>query len=770
MAPQLIISLIFALTAWGTSGPAEGGAARGGTEASDSAVAELAAGRYWHAARVLRAEGAAGSEPDDILLLARAEAGWGNWPGVRQLLEGAPWLEDVGGAEALYLLARSLEDAERWLDAAEAFDRYAASMGPQSDEAAGALSRRARALWWAEEREAALATLSRLVGAPDVRSWSVAELTLAAAAEGDTAAVQALALHIVEPAARSMVWRAAADARLAARDSVGAGAAFRRLLAVDDVRRRAEAATELGLLELAARDSAEARRLLMQGFRDGTGATPAKAAAGLVALGGFGVDVLVEVARSLDRGGDGARALLAYDRAVRSAASQGGQVSESARLERARLMGTVRTRQEEALEEFRAIRESTQDPRIGARNLDVWRALRQRQGQSDRVATLRQWLIDEYPGSAEAVELVWAEGTGAESRSQFDVALTRYAAIAEHARTSARAGEGRMRSGQIHLRRGNRQAAAEVFEAYLADFRDGRRWQEASYWAGRVRLELGDTARGREHLERAMREQPIEYYAVVAADLMDLPFRVDMPEGEGPSEPLWLAEGIARLDRLTGAGLELGAVTHIAYLRDRARGTRGEMLRVAEVLIERGRTIDGINIGWALLEQEGGWDKQLLRVTFPYPYRELIRREAEEWGIDPVVMAAIIRQESAFKSDIVSRAGAIGLMQVMPPTGAELARRHGPTPFTDATLSSPEVNLHLGAAFFRDMSRRYDNDLPLVLSAYNAGPTRATAWRQFPEVVDALRFTERIPFEETRGYVKNVRRNVALYRALYAEE
>jgi soluble lytic murein transglycosylase len=267
-----------------------------------------------------------------------------------------------------------------------------------------------------------------------------------------------------------------------------------------------------------------------------------------------------------------------------------------------------------------------------------------------------------------------------------------------------------------------------------------------------------------------MREQPIEYYAVVAADLLDLPFRVDLPDGEGPSEPLWLTEGLARVDRLTGAGLELGAATEIAYLRERSRGSRPEMLRVAEALIERGRTIDGINVGWALLEQEGGWDKQLLRVTFPFPYRELIRREAEEWGIDPLVMAAIIRQESAFKSDIVSRAGAIGLMQVMPPTGAQLARRHGPDPFTDATLTAPEVNLHLGAAFFVDMSRRYDHDLPLVLSAYNAGPTRATAWRRFPEAVDPLRFTERIPIEETRGYVKSVRRNVALYRALYAEE
>ena len=194
------------------------------------------------------------------------------------------------------------------------------------------------------------------------------------------------------------------------------------------------------------------------------------------------------------------------------------------------------------------------------------------------------------------------------------------------------------------------------------------------------------------------------------------------------------------------------------------------MLRLAEALIERGFTIDGINLGWALLEDEGGWDRQLLHVTFPFPYRELVRREAAEWGVDPLVLAAIIRQESAFKADIVSRAGAIGLMQVMPPTGEQLARTHGPLPFEEIALTKPEVNLHLGAAFFVEMSARYDNDLPLVLSAYNAGPTRATRWRSYPEASDPLRFTERIPFDETRGYVKNVRRNLGLYRALYGDD
>jgi soluble lytic murein transglycosylase len=326
-----------------------------------------------------------------------------------------------------------------------------------------------------------------------------------------------------------------------------------------------------------------------------------------------------------------------------------------------------------------------------------------------------------------------------------------------------------MRTGQIHLLRGDDAAAAEVFERYLADFPDGRRWQEASYWAGRTRLAIGDSATAHDHLRHVLR-QPIEYYAVMAADLLDVPYSVDLPPGPEVIEPAWLTMGLERLDVLTDAGLHRGALDEIDRLRDRAQPDRAVRLRLAEALIERGRTIQGINLGWAILADDQTWDQRLVRVTYPFPYEELVRREAAEWGIDVYVMAAIIRQESAFKVDIVSRAGAIGLMQVMPPTGAQLARAHGPEGFTDDALTKAEVNLHLGAAFFVDMSRRYENDLPLVLSAYNAGPTRATRWRSYPEAADPLRFTERIPFVETRGYVKSVRRNVGLYRVLYGQD
>ncbi|MDX1495671.1 MAG: transglycosylase SLT domain-containing protein, partial [Longimicrobiales bacterium] len=510
------------------------------------------------------------------------------------------------------------------------------------------------------------------------------------------------------------------------------------------------------------------------GFQEARGGARVRAAAGLLDLGGHDLDAWLELAQLLDRSGDGSRALRAYDEALALARSSGdvvggGALPESARLERARLMSTVRSRQDEALEEFRAIRETTESERIGARNLEVWMDMRSRQRMNAQVNTLRRWILEEYPSSDAAAEIAWGQAYNAEARGALDAALERYAFLIENVRTHARAGQARMRSGQIHLRRGDLQAAAEVFEQYLSDFPEGRRWQEAAYWAGRTRLELGDTAAGEAHLRHVL-TQPVEYYAVMAADLLGVDFEVDMPPGEAPEEPGWLTEGLARLDMLTEAGLERGAEAEIARLRARADDTRGPRLRLAQALIDRGRTIDGINLGWALLSDEGGWDREILHVTYPFPYRELVRREAAEWGIDPFMMAAIIRQESAFKADIVSRAGAIGLMQVMPPTGAQLARTHGPDGFTEESLTKPEVNLHLGAAFFVDMSRRYDNELPLVLSAYNAGPTRATRWRRYPEASDPLRFTERIPFTETRGYVKNVRRNLGLYRVLYGQD
>ena len=734
--------------------------------ASDSAMAEFEAGRFWHSARMFRAEGYADGEPADVLLLARAEAGWNNWPAVEGLLGDADWLGDVGRGDGLYLLGRAQEDAGMWRAAAASYESY----GRLTPAAGAAAVRGIRALWKVDERSRALAGLTRLVFAPAAASWIALELARQVAAVGDLDALESLLEHLSDPLALDEAWRMRADALLEAGDSLSAAAVFEAIRVGASGSRRAIATVELGRLRFATGDTAQARRLLREGLEDAPRASQTRAAASLSDMGGSDRELTLRIARLLDRAGDGRRALHGYDRVMAMSREEGVEPPLSMRIERARLMGTVRVRQEAAIEEFRAIREEVDDVSIGARNLELWTQLRRRQGLTAQVSTLRRWLVEEYPSSGPAAELVWARASSADTRGSVDTALGQYTVLAENAGSHSRAGQARMRSGQIHLARSDLASAVRVYERYLADFPSGRRWQEASYWAGHVRLELGDTAEARAHIDHLWEGDPVSYYSVMGADLLGVEYEMDLPEVDAPPAPPWLIDGLARLDLFTEADLASGASAEIGRLTDLAHSSLYDMLSLAEGLIERGHTIDGINLGWALRDDGHEWDARLIRVAFPFPYRELVRREAEEWGLDPITLAAIIRQESAFEADIVSHAGAIGLMQVMPQTGAELARAHGPAGFRAENLTAPEVNLHLGAAFFVDMSARYDDDLPLVLSAYNAGPARATRWQRYPEVSDPLRFTERIPFVETRGYVKNVRRNLGLYRVLYGRD
>jgi soluble lytic murein transglycosylase len=257
---------------------------------------------------------------------------------------------------------------------------------------------------------------------------------------------------------------------------------------------------------------------------------------------------------------------------------------------------------------------------------------------------------------------------------------------------------------------------------------------------------------------------------VLTADLLGEPYRVELPPGATPRRPDWLEPDLSDLDALTGAGLVDGAAALADALAEQAEAEGAEaLLALAEGFNLRNRSLTGINLGWAARRLGVPWSDRLVRIVYPFPYQELVVREAREVGVDPLLLAALIRQESAFVPDIVSSAGAIGLMQVMPTTGRDLARSLGVENFTPETLESPEVNLHLGARFLVDQLERYGPDLPLVLSAYNAGPARANRWRTLPEAGDMLRLTERIPFSETRGYVKNVTRNQRLYGALYGE-
>jgi soluble lytic murein transglycosylase len=452
-----------------------------------------------------------------------------------------------------------------------------------------------------------------------------------------------------------------------------------------------------------------------------------------------------------------------------AALPDGVEPDPAVQLNRARLLSAVGTH-EAAVVEFRKLVE-TDDPVFELRVLEEWRRARSRQGRRDAVRTIEGWIIDRYPESRAAVDIVVAWATSALSRGSYPEAAAGFERAIAMEPSHASAGLARMRLGQIRLQQDDEEAAVEVFGSYLEEFPNGRRWAEAAYWVGRTLVALGRDEDAREYLSEIRDRDVLSYYGVLVSDLLEEPFRPDVPAGPVSAPRRWLRDELRTLDLLVAAGLDIGVEAHVDGLIARTEESVPEALDLADALIERGFSIEGINVGWALLADGAPQSKRLLRVLYPFPYRELVTREASEREIDPIFLAALIRQESAFTPRIHSPAGAIGLMQVMPATGRELARSQGIRGFTAASLETAEINLHLGTRFLVDMERRYsDGKLPLVLSAYNAGPTRARRWRQLPEFADPLRFTERIPFDETRGYVKNITRNIGVYQFLYGDD
>ncbi|HSM59617.1 MAG TPA: hypothetical protein VK849_02415, partial [Longimicrobiales bacterium] len=186
---------------------------------TDSVREELRVGRSWHIARALRAEGAADADPDRVLLLARAEAGWGHWRAVTELLEGTAWLEREGGGEGHLLLGRAREEAGRWGDAAASYTAYLDLPTAPDRRRPALLARLARARAASGDAAGAVDALDAIPSEDvTVRSWAAADLARSRSEVGDTAALRMLMLRVIAAQARAATWRLVPDARLAVGD------------------------------------------------------------------------------------------------------------------------------------------------------------------------------------------------------------------------------------------------------------------------------------------------------------------------------------------------------------------------------------------------------------------------------------------------------------------------------------------------------------------------------------------------------------------------
>ncbi|HLM69521.1 MAG TPA: lytic transglycosylase domain-containing protein, partial [Longimicrobium sp.] len=265
--------------------------------------------------------------------------------------------------------------------------------------------------------------------------------------------------------------------------------------------------------------------------------------------------------------------------------------------------------------------------------------------------------------------------------------------------------------------------------------------------------------------------EPLSFYALRSAERLRQPYWPIPLQSDSATRDEEAMETVAGwlygIDLLRAAGLDAEAAAEVARRVKQAGENRALLYPLAEAINERGYTSQGIRIALDLQKRGEPVSARFLRILYPLPYRGIIEGEGRARGLEPALVAAMIRQESWFNATAVSGPGARGLMQVMPETGRGVASALGIRDWSADLLFNPEINVALGTRFLADQMRAYDGSLPSVFAAYNAGPGRIRTWSRFPEYRDEELFTERIPFTETRDYVKILTRNMALYRGLY---
>lgn len=396
-----------------------------------------------------------------------------------------------------------------------------------------------------------------------------------------------------------------------------------------------------------------------------------------------------------------------------------------------------------------------------------------RKNREDRAIAAYTSFAKRYPQHDLADDALWQAAKAAERNSQFARAETLYGRLAEHYPQTDYGDEARWGVGfALYCQEQYAQALA-AFERASQQARQPHLIDQSLYWAGKSAERLGQTEAATEFYRRAATEFPRSYYSARAVQMghrEQVQLKGRPADNRRPASP-----ALAQRAQLERAGLlnQLGlrdwsAAEMKQAIRDYA-GQEAALKVIRDYCEALGFRDQALRLSLRLFD---GQDPEEWSRIYPTYYWEEIAAAGAEAQIDPYLVLSVIRQESTFDENAVSRVGARGLMQIMPHTGLTLARTLKIKPFELRELFDPAVSIRLGSYFLGDQLRQFaagpgaDLGFELGLAAYNAGPHNARRWLERWPAEDPDAFVERIPFKETRLYVKLVLKNYAIYKAL----
>jgi soluble lytic murein transglycosylase len=370
---------------------------------------------------------------------------------------------------------------------------------------------------------------------------------------------------------------------------------------------------------------------------------------------------------------------------------------------------------------------------------------------------------------------------------EYDQALDAYREAQQRFPTGARASYVHWKAAWLTLRQGRNDEAKRAFEEQIAVYPSGAETPAALYWRARLAEEDNQPLMARAFFQKLSDRYRNFYYAALARERMQhLPAATDttttyalldrvppldsnvrVQDSDPPADELH----VQKAELLGNGGLVDFAVRELQAATAADGGSWGPA-ETAQLYVETGHYDRAIEFMKHSAPNYFALDipdlpRKYWEALFPKAYWSDLKRASSANGLDPYLVASLIRQESEFNPNAVSRANAVGLMQLLPKTGKAVAKEEKLKRYNPSQLYTPAVNLQLGTRYFRGMVDKFGGSFEYALAAYNAGSERVDEWLAQGKYRDPQEFVESIPFTETREYVQAIMRNASLYKQLY---
>ena len=416
-----------------------------------------------------------------------------------------------------------------------------------------------------------------------------------------------------------------------------------------------------------------------------------------------------------------------------------------------------------------------------------------RQGLGEKLLDLcrtlsKRTLTPEQKGQINLFAGIWLE-----DQARFDEAAERYRHVAKMGDPASQRIEAQWREGWLLYRTERQREAIRVWQQII-DQKDSDIEPQALYWIARAHGQLGDT-KAKDLFVQVCQRFPYTYYCQMAREQGNIPV-LPRPEQESTVSPVSAVQPVfeaahaptpesqvtnrtqieqqsafRRAIELRLLGREQDAARELSALTDRYSREPEVLAALSIMLNEVGAYHHALRLVRSRfrekLERTGGTIADgLWNVAYPTGLIPTIKVSATN-GVDPFLVAAIIREESQYDWKAVSRVGAIGLMQVMPTTATAVAQQHHLPNVTREDLFDQEINIRIGVRYVEQLLAQFSGNIVLAIAAYNAGPVVVGTWAETYRGRSEDEFVELIQYQETRQYVKRVLRSYKEYLRLY---